>query len=953
MLTGKYQQLYARLRPHFPASRLLHDDLNTLALGTDASFYRLLPQLAIRANSEDEIARILQECAALHLPVTFRAAGTSLSGQAVSDSVLVLIDQGWKEIHIEAQGARIRLQPGVLGCSANKALLPLGRKIGPDPASIDAAMIGGIAANNASGMCCGTAQNSYRTLAGLRLLLADGTRFDGLDPDAVTRFRRDQAGLLNRLLELRQQLLAKSLLADRVHAKFKMKNTCGYSLNALADFEDPVEILQHLMIGSEGTLGFLAEIAYHTVPEYRDKASSLIIFPDIGSACRAVSVLESAPVDAVEIMDRASLRSVEGKAGMPDYLADLPEAAAALLIESRAADADGLQHQIATIRSMLGGVSTLRPVTFTLDPTEYGKLWNIRKGLFPAVGAMRQTGTTVIIEDVAFPVPHLAEATLELQGLFRKHGYNDTILFGHALAGNLHFVFKQSFNLSDEVARYRRFMDEVCHMVVERYDGALKAEHGTGRNMAPYVGLEWGEEALAIMHGIKEVFDPSGILNPGVILNSDPEAHVKNLKPLPAAHPLIDKCIECGFCEPHCVANQLTLSARQRIVVYREIARLTSSGAEPHRLAQLRDGYGYFGNQTCATDGLCALACPVEIDTGKLIKELRHQKASRLANRTAAALAGHMTMVTALGRGGLALVHGVHRFFGTLLLGTTARLLRRLSGGRLPLWTPAMPTNSRPLSITSPLPREAADAAHPRVVYFPACITRTMGLAAGDGEETDLPHLTVTLLQKAGFEVIFPENLNALCCGMAFASKGYKEAGDAKAAELDEALWRASAEGQYPVLADMSPCLYRMKETLNPRLTLYEPIAFTLEHLAPRLEFHPLPETIMVHAVCSAKKMGLEAPLLELARLCAAEVVATDCNCCGFAGDRGFTFPELNEHGLRHLRSQVPAGCDEGFSTSRTCEIGLTTHSGIPFKSILYLVDRVTTPRRYPAGSGS
>ncbi len=948
MLSGKYDQLYTRLRPHFPASRLLHDDLNTLALGTDASFYRLLPQLVIRANSEEEIARILQECAALHLPVTFRAAGTSLSGQAVSDSVLVLIDQGWKGIRIEADGERIRLQPGVAGCNANKALLPFGRKIGPDPASIDAAMIGGIAANNASGMCCGTAQNSYRTLAGLRLLLADGTRFDGFDPDAVAHFRRDQAGLLNRLLELRQRLLDNATLAERVRAKFRMKNTCGYSLNALTDFADPVEILQHLMIGSEGTLGFLSEIAYHTVHEYHDKASGLIIFPEIASACRAVSILESAPVEAVEIMDRASLRSVEGKAGMPDYLADLPETAAALLIESRAASADGLQRQLAAIQTMLAGVPTLMPVAFTLDPAEYGKYWNIRKGLFPAVGAMRQTGTTVIIEDVAFPVPRLAEATLELQGLFRKHGYDETILFGHALAGNLHFVFKQNFNLPDEVSRYRRFMDDVCHMVVERYDGALKAEHGTGRNMAPYVGLEWGEEALAIMHEIKQLFDPAGILNPGVILNDDPESHISHLKPLPAAHPLIDKCIECGFCEPHCVANQLTLSARQRIVVRREIARLTNSGTEPHRLAQLRDGYDYYGDQTCATDGLCALACPVEIDTGKMIKEWRHEKASPLAQRTAAAIAGHMAMVTALGRRGLAFVHATHRLAGTTLLGATARTLRRLSGGRLPLWTPAMPANSRPLFLPTPPSHEATATMRPRVVYFPACITRTMGLAAGDGETSDLPQLTLALLEKAGFEVIYPENINALCCGMAFASKGYKEAGDAKAAELEAALWAASAGGQYPVLADMSPCLYRMKETLNPQLHLYEPIAFTLEHLAPRLEFHPLAGTVMVHAVCSAKKMGLEGPLLQLARRCAAEVIATDCNCCGFAGDRGFTFPELNAHGLRHVRSQVPDGCREGFSTSRTCEIGLTTHSGIPFKSILYLVDRVTTPRPQP-----
>jgi D-lactate dehydrogenase len=947
MLNGNYHLLYDRLRSVIPANRLYHDDLRTLALGTDASFYRLLPKLVVRANDETEVSLILRSCAALNLPVTFRAAGTSLSGQAISDSVLVVIDQGWKNIRIDEGGELVRLQPGVLGCSANKALLPFGRKIGPDPASIDAAMIGGIAANNASGMCCGTAQNSYRTLAGLRLLLADGTLLDGLEREAVAAFRRDKAELLNTLLTLRQKILAKPQLAERVRDKFKMKNTCGYSLNALIDFEDPVDILQHLMIGSEGTLGFLSEIGYHTVPEYRDKASSLIIFPDIENACRAVSILKSAPVEAVEIMDRAALRSVENKAGMPDYLAELPPAAAALLIETRAATPDLLQGQIETIRSMLSGVPVLIPVTFTLDPAEYGKLWNIRKGLFPAVGAMRQTGTTVIIEDVAFPVPRLAEATLELQHLFRKHGYDDTIIFGHSLAGNLHFVFKQNFNLSAEVERYRRFMDEVCHMVVEKYDGALKAEHGTGRNMAPYIGLEWGEEAVAIMHEIKALFDPGKILNPGVILNDDPEIHLKNLKPLPAAHDLVDKCIECGFCEPHCVSNQLTLSARQRIVVYREISRLSATGEEPHRLAQLQDGFDYFGDQTCATDGLCALACPVEIDTGKLVKHLRHSKASPLARRLAGALAGRMSRVTASARLGLRLVHWAHLVLGTSLLGGITRALRALSGSRLPLWTPQMPKNSRRLKMDKlPVQTSARGEAAPKVVYFPSCITRSMGPAQRDNEKADVPNLTMTLLKKAGFEVILPERCDELCCGMAFASKGFKEAGDHKAAELNEALWRASREGEYPVLTDMSPCLYRMQETLDDRLKLYEPIAFTLGHLAPRLDFHPLPETVMIHTVCSARKMGLEPAFLKLARLCAAKVVASEGTCCGFAGDRGFTYPELNAHGLRHLREQVPEGCTEGFSTSRTCEIGLSTHSGIPFKSILYLVDRCTTARQ-------
>ncbi len=940
MLHGKYQQLYDRLAARMPAERLIHDDLRLLALGTDASFYRLIPKLVIRAENEDEVQTILRQCTSLSLPVTFRAAGTSLSGQAISDSVLVLIDQGWKGITIGPDGTSIRLQPGVLGCHANRALQPLRKKIGPDPASIDAAMIGGIAANNASGMCCGTAQNSYKTLGGMRLILADGGILDSNSPDSVQAFHNSHSDLLNELGRLRQRILTNARLAERIREKYRMKNTTGYSLNALVDFADPIDILQHLLIGSEGSLGFIAEITYQTVPEYADKASALMIFPDIETACRAVSILKQTPVDAVEIMDRAALRSVEKKPGMPEYLATLPEMAAALLVETRAASPDALTNRISSIHQALHDIPTLMPIQFTEVPAEYTRLWKIRKGLFPSVGAMRRSGTTVIIEDVAFPVPRLAEATLQLQSLFKKHEYGDTIIFGHALEGNLHFVFTQDFQTDREVARYRAFMEDVAHLVVDRYDGSLKAEHGTGRNMAPYVALEWGEEAVNIMRDVKRLFDPHHLLNPGVILNDDSEIHLKNLKPLPIAHELVDKCIECGFCEPHCVSNGLTLSARQRIVAWREISRLAHSGEEPHRLAQLRDAFEYLGDQTCATDGLCSLGCPVEIDTGKMIKDLRHQRATPLARRVAGFLADHMAAVTAGARFGLNLVDAAHTVLHTALLKNIAVGMRKLSGDRIPQWTPHMPRGSRKIRAGSP----AASGA-PKVVYFPSCITRAMGPAKGEPDAMDLPHLTERLLHKAGFDIIHPQPLHELCCGMAFASKGFKEAGDRKAAELGEALWAASEQGRYPVLADMSPCLYRMKETLDKRIKLYEPIAFTLEFLAPRLQFTPQEDPILIHAVCSAKKMGLEEAFMELAHLCARQVVMADNNCCGFAGDRGFSFPELNAHGLRHLRGQVPEGCREGYSTSRTCEIGLSEYSGIPFRSILYLVDRCTQSR--------
>ncbi len=511
--------LHERLSALIPEDRLLTGELQTLTYGTDASFYRLVPRIVVKVESEDEVVQLLRQSQLLRLPVTFRAAGTSLSGQSISDSILVVLGPSWRNYSIAPDVSTISLQPGVVGARANVWLAPHGKKIGPDPASINSAMIGGIAANNASGMCCGTAQNSYKTLAGMRLILADGTIVDTRDTASRDAFLRTKCTLVERVMSLRRRIAANGPLADRIRRKFKMKNTTGYSLNAFVDFEEPIDIIQHLMIGSEGTLGFIAEITYRTVPELPHKASALLLFPTIVDACKGVEILKSCPVEAVELMDRASLRSVEEKEGMPEGLRRLDVDAAALLVETRAADANLLAEQINHVILALGALPMVVPPAFTGIPDEFAKLWNIRKGLFPSVGAMRRTGTTCIIEDVAFPVPRLAEATADLQSLFRKHGYTDAIIFGHALEGNLHFVFNQDFNAPEEIARYAAFIDDVSTMVVKKFDGSLKAEHGTGRNMAPFVELEWGAEAYAIMKEIKDIFDPENLLNPGVILN--------------------------------------------------------------------------------------------------------------------------------------------------------------------------------------------------------------------------------------------------------------------------------------------------------------------------------------------------------------------------------------------------------------------------------------------------
>ncbi|MEX5353353.1 FAD-binding and (Fe-S)-binding domain-containing protein [Pseudomonas juntendi] len=919
-----------------PAERRFDDPTSTLAFGTDASFYRLVPKLVVRVESEDEVVGLLHLAQRDRVPVTFRAAGTSLSGQAISDSVLIVLGDNWNGRQIRGQGEQIRLQPGVIGAQANAWLAPFGRKIGPDPASINACKIGGIVANNASGMCCGTAQNTYHTLAGMRLVLADGTRLDTEDPASVAAFEQSHATLLDELARLGRETRANTALADKIRHKYRLKNTTGLSLNSLIDYDQPLDILQHLLVGSEGTLGFISAVTYDTVPDHPHKASALLVFPSVESCCRAVTVLKPQPVSAVELLDRRSLRSVQDMPGMPSWVKGLSANACALLIESRAASQGLLHEQLDQVMAAIAEFPLEQRVDFSEDPAVYNQLWKIRKDTFPAVGAVRQTGTTVIIEDVTFPIEQLAEGVNRLIQLFDKHHYDEAIIFGHALEGNLHFVFTQGFNSAEEVARYQAFMDDVAQLVAVEFGGSLKAEHGTGRNMAPFVELEWGHEAYQLMWTLKRLLDPNGILNPDVVLSDDRDIHLKHLKPLPAADDIVDKCIECGFCEPVCPSKGLTLSPRQRIVIWRDIQAKNRAGIDTRELMRT---YQYQGIDTCAATGLCAQRCPVGINTGELVKKLRSQAAEH--NKAADWLADNFHTALRGARLTLAAANGARKLLGAPRLSRLSASLSKASNGRLPQWTPAMPQPLRTFAPALPI-----NDARPRVVYLAACVSRVMGPAAGDKEQSSLLDKTRALLEKAGYQVIFPENADNLCCGQPFASKGYPEQAEHKRQELINALLHASRGGLDPIYCDTSPCTLRLVQDLgDTRLDLYDPVRFIRTHLVDKLEFTPQREPVAVHVTCSTQHLGESQALIDLARLCSQQVVIPEgIHCCGFAGDKGFTTPELNAHSLRTLKDAVQH-CSEGISTSRTCEIGLSSHSGIDYHGLVYLVDRVTRPR--------
>lgn len=1005
-MENKHSQFLSAVGAFVPKTAVYTDGLRRFAWGTDAGFYRLVPKIVIRSSNEKEVSRILRAASKYDVPVTFRAAGTSLSGQPISDSVLVVAGKNWERYKVSEDGERITLEPGIIGSRVNAILKPYGHKFGPDPASIGSCMVGGIVMNNASGMSCGTHANSDKELESVRMVFADGSVLDTGDEASREAFRAGHPDFIKGIEDLRDEILADKELSDRIRYKYSIKNVTGLNIFPFVRFQDPFDIMAHLLVGSEGTLAFMSQVTMKTLPLPAKEASAMVYFGTIREAAEAVVALrkdiDPAVLDAAELLDKRSLASVDDP-----MLKDYPDKdLTALLLRVTGAGQEDLEANVNRLTDVLRGFSTLKGADgdafiFSSDPAVAGKYWAIRSGIFPSVGGMRREGTTCLIEDIAFHIEDLPDATEDLSALLDRHGYDDSCIYGHALEGNFHFIINQSFDSEAEVRRYEAMIRDVAEMVVGKYDGSLKAEHGTGRNMAPFVKYEWGEKAFGVMQRVKDLFDPHGLLNPGVIFNDDPECFLKNFKALPVLKPWADdskavepelaeiykklnKCIECGFCEVNCLSCGFTLSSRTRIATQREITALRElpdpTASEQTRLRTLEKEYSYSGEQTCAGDGLCSTSCPMGINVADLTHQLRrvNMPEGSFGHGFWNFVAGHYAGVKSGLRGALRMATAGETVLGDLAMSGLCRWLHNAI--RIPLWTPAtpkaynIPKSLRALVSSAAFGHDGASTVYAateparlgslskrpdsqtseaatgmptvcKVVYFPSCINQMMGLPKHHhAVDKPLVEEMVSLLGKAGYEVIFPENMSSLCCGTIWESKGMPEIADRKTAELEEALWQASEQGRYPVLCDQSPCLHRMKHKIK-KMRLYEPAEFILGFLADRLDFHQTDTPVAIHLTCSMRLMHKTGKMLELARMCSTDVVVPEgVGCCGFAGDKGMAHPELNKYAIRKLKDQVK-GIPFGYSNSRTCEIGLATNSGIPYVSIAYLVNRCTTAK--------
>lgn len=922
--------------------------IERLAWGTDAGFYRLIPQEVLHPASEADVQAIIKRAHKEGKHITFRAAGTSLSGQAISDSLLVVCGKKWEQYTVGEDAKTITLQPGIIGQRVNDILRPYGKYFTPDPASIKSAMVGGIVMNNASGMCCGTHANSYRALQSVRIILPDGTLLDTSDKKSKQDFLMTHARFVRKISDLSHKVKGNKALTERIKRKYSIKNVTGLTILPFVEYDDPFDIIAHLMVGSEGTLAFLSSITMTTADICPFSASALLLFPTTKAACEAIIEMKSTGMlSAAEFFDRKAMQTVEKD--FPE-LQGLPKDAGAVLIRTDATTQKELDDKNGRLQQVLSRYTLCQDALFTSDPELTGKYWAMRSGIFPAVGGTREVGTTCLIEDIAFPIEHLAEATLDLQQLFREHNYPEAVIYGHALEGNYHFILNQRFDTPEAIEQYDHMMRAVVDLVVDKYHGSLKAEHGTGRNMAPFVRREWGNEAYELMCEVKQLFDPDNIMNPGVIFNEDPKSYLQHIKPLPEVHEMIDRCIECGFCEVNCVSCGFALSSRQRIVVQRELKRLQLSAAAGNKAdaklaKRLKADFARIGRDLCAGDGLCSTSCPIKINVGEYIHLVREWDMSPQGKAIGYWAGKNLANIGTALTGILGVANVAKTVLGNKLTTITGKAMHYGSGGLVPLWTPALP---RPVGKRDIQTACEYGVVHglkglqdKRVVYFPSCLNQRLSTP-----DKPLVNDMTELLNKAGYEVIFPANMENLCCGTIWESKGMPDEAQRKAAELELALLKASEYGRWPVLCDQSPCLHRMRHTMQ-HLHLYEPAEFIDKFVLSEVEITPLDACVAVHVTCSTRQMGLAQTIIRVARACATNVlIPEEIGCCAFAGDKGFTDPELNEWALRKLKPQIQkAGATMGVSNSRTCEIGLTTHSGIEYHSIAHLVN-ITSKRK-------
>lgn len=906
---------------------VLSEIFDRRAIASDASHYLLTPSVVVRPENGFQVGEIFRISQEENVGLTFRSGGTSLSGQGISSGVLVDTRRHFKEIEVLDNGARVRVQPGATVKQVNIALAKYGRKLGPDPASEIACTIGGVVANNSSGMACGTEFNSYATLDSLTMVLPSGTVIDTKKVDADEHFRLSEPDMYAGIARLRDRILQNPYSVEKIKSLYSIKNTMGYSLNSFLDYSKPVDILAHLIVGSEGTLAFIAEVTFSTVSLLKECATGLLIFENLADATTSLPALKRTKAAVIELLDISSLLVAQREHMADSVLGGLEfKNHAALLVEYQAAEKEELAEQITTAQRVISSLH-LGHAKLSQEVKVRNELWHARKGLYAAVAGNRPSGTTAILEDIAVPMDALHETTMQLRDLLHRHKYEGSVIFGHAKDGNIHFLLNERFDRPDLIQRYQDFTEDMVSLVLGN-NGSLKAEHGTGRIMAPYVRRQVGDELYEIMVSLKKLCDPRNLLNAGVLISENHLIHIENLKINPTVDAEVDRCVECGYCEPVCPSRDITMTPRQRIVIRRALADAKNSGDEK-LFVELTSRYDYDGVQTCAADSMCAVSCPVHIDTGALVTRLRAETHGPQIQKLGTQAARNWSPLTNT----LSLLLSAAKKSPPLVISSINAGLRKLLGNdALPLWNKELPSGGKK--------RRGVINSKAEALYFPSCVNSLFGSAHG---AMGVQPAFMQLCARAGVEIMIPKGIAGLCCGTPWKSKGLTQGYNQMSTQSLSVLQQYSL----PVISDATSCTEGLMElTKGTDLQVIDALEFIAERVLPVLTIREKISSLALHPTCSGVQIGLNVKMSLIADAVAHEVfIPENWACCGFAGDRGLLHPELTAAATAAEAQELSAQKFSAYASSnRPCEIGMSQATGRSYVHLLEILEQVSRP---------
>lgn len=882
---------------------LLQDRLTRLVYATDASLYRYMPEAVAKPTSNQEIIELIYYANQTSKSLTFRAGGTSLAGQTLTNSIAVDVSKNWKQLEVLESGNVIRAGISVIGGKLNQVLMPFNKKFGPDPASINSAMIGGILANNSGGLSCGTANNPYSSLIGMTFILANGIEINSLDANSDHLLKETSPNIYEKILSLKEYILNDSALVQKIKRKYELKNTIGYSLNSFLDFEKPIDIITHLLIGSEGTLAFISEATFRTVPLNKFKQTYFFSFSSTTDLCNAIAILKENGASALEFMDSMSLESVQDKIknifnfNLKDKFA---------LIAEFGFDIESERTEFKQNEQTLLNQFKYDNIHSSQDTQEQYKIWAIRKGLLASIGGQRKPNTSFIIEDVAVRLKDLSSALLDIREIINKNEFT-TGIYGHGIDGNIHFTISENFDSENELTRLEYFFEEITDLIVHKYDGSLKAEHGTGRNMSPFVEKEWGSELYNIMHQIKSAIDPNGVFNKGVLLNDDYQIHLKHIKSIPDVSPIVDKCIECGFCEVVCPSKNATLTPRQRIAVHREIVRMDLK-LTLEESAILQNQF----DDTCATDGLCSLNCPVGINTGLFVKESRNEKNNdnfigKIEFKTVEKFAKFGIRNKSL------LDNSIVKYFAKLAEpNLNFELIKNLK--------------NKPIELQFGQFRNSID-----YIYFPTCTCRIFGDAK---EKHNITEKIMDIGLLFGLNIVMLDSLADKCCGLMYESKGMKTVSIEHKEYLTNVLAKYKPKA---VIIDAESCYSFLKHN-DLQINFID----TLDFLSlGKDKITTTNDKVLFHPSCSTRLLLSDDEISAKLKNLGVNADLTEVRCCGAAGDKLFTEKNLHLSAAKEFEYLEKSNYTGYYSNNLPCEMALSNSTGKDFKSLVYLANNV------------